>query len=245
MSDSSQPELGTTSADIMASVSRGTIGMVPVVGSLVAEIVGNVIPNQRIERITRFVLLLESRLKHLEGEVLRVTMTAPPAVDLLEDAFVQAARATNEERLEHIANAVAYGLSSDEKSKAEAKRMLWLVGQLNDAEIIILRGALIQTREDANADAEFRKRHEDLLAPDSTHLGSSDVEIEEMALKKSYGQRLQELGLIRMRFTKPRRGELPEFDGDTGMMKASGTKVTRLGRMLLRYLNLVPTWCTQ
>ena len=41
MTASEQPELGNTSRDIVASLAKGTTGMVPLVGSLIAEIVGN------------------------------------------------------------------------------------------------------------------------------------------------------------------------------------------------------------
>jgi hypothetical protein len=34
------------------------------------------------------------------------------------------------------------------------------------------------------------------------------------------------------------RGQLPEFDETTGMMKASGHEMTPLGRMLLREIGL-------
>ncbi|MFW6114130.1 MAG: hypothetical protein ACOC7K_00140 [bacterium] len=238
-----QPRLGATSTDIVASLAKGTTGMVPVIGPLVAEIVGNIIPNQRVERIVRFVQLLNERLSNLEQEVLNSKLKQPPVVDFLEDAFIQAARATSGERLEHIANVVANGISDGELNEAETKRMLWLLRQLNDSEIVVLRSRLATTREDYEADAEFQNTHAELLAPDATHMGSSEEEFEEAALKKSYRAHLHDLGLTRPRFKKPRRGELPEFDDKTGMMKSSGSDVTRLGKMLLRYLNLTPEWC--
>ena len=93
--------LGNTSRDIVASLTKGTTGMVPIVGPLIAEIVGNVIPNQRVDRITRFVALLEQRLGKLEEDVVRSKIAAPVLVNILEDSFTQAARATTQERLEH------------------------------------------------------------------------------------------------------------------------------------------------
>lgn len=216
--------------------------MVPIVGSLVAEIVGNVIPNQRVDRIVQLVQLLEERLGNLEKDLLEKRLRGPVAVDLLEDAFTIAARATGQERLEHVANVIANGLSDEEFQQAEAKRMLWLLGQINDSEVIILRSRLPLTHEDVQADAEFRTKHSELLAADATHMDSSDDDLDEAALKSSYRQHLHDLGLLRLRIAKPKRGELPQFDEKTGMMKANGVDVTRLGKMLLRYLNLIPDW---
>ena len=118
--------------------------------------------------------------------------------------------------------------------------MLWLLDQVTDSEIILLRGILPLTREDYQRDASFREKHEGLLEPDMTHVGSAEEELEDAALKASYRQHLHDLGLLRKRYKKPKRDEMPELDATTGMMKANGTDVTRLGKMLLRYLDLIP-----
>jgi len=242
MSTNEPPQLGNTSTDIIANIAKGATGAVPIVGSLIAEVVGNIIPNQRVDRIVQFVQQLEKRLGSLEQEVLRNKLLQPEAVDLLEDAFSQAARATSQERIGHIANVVANGLSEEELKQTEAKRMLWLLGQLNDSEVIILRSELAHTYEEVDADADFRSKHAELLAPDVLYTGLPQEEFEKAALKQSYQQRLHELGLLRYRFRRPQRGALPEFDENTGMMKATGSQVTTLGEMLLRYLNLIPDW---
>ncbi len=239
---SEPPKLGNTSIDVVTSLAKGVTGAIPIAGSLIAEIVGNIIPNQRLDRIARFLQLLNDRLDGIEQSLLETRLPQPEVVDLLEDAFTQAARATTQERLEHIASVVANGISAEELNQAQTKRMLWLLGQLNDAEIVILRSRLALTREDIHLDADFRNKHQELLAPDATHMGSSEDEFEEAALKTSYRSHLDDLGLVRVRFKQPRRGELPEFDDKTGMLKASGTEITRLGRMLLRHLDLIPDW---
>lgn len=235
-------ELVPNATDRIASLTKGVFGAAPVVGPLAAEIIGNIIPNQRADRIVRFVQKLDERVKHLEAEALHQRTTDPQFVDIVEDAFVQAAKAVSDERLDHIANVVAHGIVAEELNHAQTKRMLWLLEQLNDAEIIMLRSRLAMTRGDCDSDAEFREKHEQVLAPDATHLGSSDEEFEEAALKTSYRQHLLDSGLLRHRFSRPRKGELPEFDDKTGMLKASGADVTRLGKMLLGYLNLIPEW---
>jgi len=242
MDSADAPRLGNTSIDIVTSLTKGTVGAVPFVGSLIAEVVGNVIPNQRVDRITRFVQLLEERLAQIEHEVLKSRLTVAPAVDMLEDAFIQAARATSDERLEHIANVVANGIAAEELNQVETKRMLWLLGQINDIEVILLRGRLPKTQGEAHADADYREKHAVVLQPRMPHLGSPPGEIEEAALYDSYKQHLVDLGLLRPNFKRPGRNELPEFDHKTGMMKASGHDVTTLGRMLLRYLSILPAW---
>lgn len=240
--NSKKPELDDNRVDGVVSLAKGVVGAAPFVGSLVSEVIGYVIPNQRIDRIAEFVRLLDERVKNIEKERLEQRFCQPLGIDLLEDALYLAARATSHERLEHIANVVAHGISAEEMNQAETKRMLWLLGQLNDQEVVILRSQIALTRTDIERDAEFRERHADLLTPVATHMGSEDGDFEEAALKNSYRRHLIELGLSRNRFKRVGKGEIPQFDPSTGTLKATGSEVTRLGKMLLRYLDIMPEW---
>lgn len=234
--------LGFNRQDSLVAVAKSVFGTVPGIGSAVSEIVGYIIPNQRQERIVTFVQLLDDRVSNIEKRELGTKIRRPSNVDLLEDAFLQAARATSGERLEHIANVVANGLSADESKQAETKRMVWLLGQLTDQEIVLLRGSLPLAGGDYELDSEFQDLHEDLLGPDPLYNGASEEQFEVAELKSSYMQNLHELNLMRLRFKTTRRGEAPEFDEKTGMMKSSGSEPTLLGKMLLRYLDLMPDW---
>ena len=236
------PSLNVSTSDYVTSLAKGAFGAIPFAGPIAAEIIGHIIPNQRADRIVRFVELLEERVKHLEQESFRERCLQPDSVDLVEDALFQAARAKSQDRLEHLANLVANGLAGDDPKQAEASKMLWLLERLNDVEVILLRARLVQTNEDVQRDAEFREKHATVIAPRGAHLGSSWDEIEDEAIHNSYKQHLVELGLLRPNFKRPRKNELPEFDPKTGMMKSSGHEVTLLGRMFLRYLNLIPEW---
>lgn len=239
------PSLNVSTSDYITSLAKGAFGAIPFAGPIAAEIIGHAIPNQRADRIVRFVELLEERVKHLEQDAFRERCLEQDSVDLIEDALFQAARAKSEARLEHLVNIVAHGLTDEDTKQAEASKMLWLLEKLNDVEVILLRSRLVQTREDVQRDAEFREKHATIIAPRGTHMGSSWEEIEEEAIHKSYKQHLVELGLLRPNFKQPRRNELPEFDSRTGMMKANGHDITLLGKMLLRYVGLIPAWADQ
>lgn len=69
-------ELEDRPIDYVTTAAKGALGAVPFVGSLLAELAGNVIPNQRIDRITKFAVLLESRLSELEQATCR--LACPP-----------------------------------------------------------------------------------------------------------------------------------------------------------------------
>jgi hypothetical protein len=52
-------------------------------------------------------------------------------------------------------------------------------------------------------------------------------------LEGTYCDNLRRLGLLQTKYKKPKKGELPEFDEKTGMMKAGSDQISRLGRLLL------------
>ena len=48
-------QLDNNKADLAAITARASLGAIPVAGSFLAEIAGTLIPNQRIDRIAKFV----------------------------------------------------------------------------------------------------------------------------------------------------------------------------------------------
>ena len=236
------PSTASNSADKVTAFAKGVLGAVPFVGPMAAEIVGAVIPNQRVDRLVRFFELLEERVKHLEQASFYEKCLEQDSVDLIEDALLQSARAKSEERLNYIADIVANGLVSGEKERLESQKMLWLLEKVSNIEVILLRGQLPGDGDEYRADAKFQTTHNEILKSRALDMGSSDEEFDEEALYSSFKMHLVDLTLLRPNFRKPRRGEFPEFDHRTGKMKASGHAVTRLGKMLLRQLKLMPEW---
>lgn len=225
--------LGVRLADRIAALTRGTVGAVPYIGPIVSELVTQLIPNQRLERIEAYIMELDKRVKKVE----RDKLVRPRKVDLFEDGAFQAIRSLSEKRTEYIANVVAGGLSGEEKEELEAKRMLNLLTQLDDGQIILLSSYLDKNRNDE----EFWKIHEDVLKPKAVNLESSQEEIDVATIQEMAKRELVRLGLLRPRIRKPPRGQLPEFDEKTGMMKAFGHDITSLGRLFLRHMDLAGT----
>lgn len=63
---------------------------------------------------------------------------------------------------------------------------------------------------------------------------SSREELDRDEMYRLARSHLVDLGLLKATFRKPKRGEAPEFDEKTGMMKAKGLELSPLGRLLLR-----------
>jgi hypothetical protein len=227
-------QLGETWKGRGVALTKGALGAIPVAGSLIAEVAGLILPNQRLDRLEAYVRKLDERLRELSKEDLIARMEDRERLDLFEEGGVQAWRALTPERMDYIAKVVAEGIAGDDLAKIEAKRILGLLRQIDDDQIVILISYLYRYQRDE----EFYAKHERILKPVAAHMGSSREELDADAMFKLARAQLIQLGLLKNQFKKPAKGALPEFDDDTGTMKVSSRSVTPTGRLLLRRIGV-------
>ena len=227
--------MSTKGTDVATIIGKGLLGAIPFVGPLAAEIVGAVIPNQRIDRIELLLKLLESKIQEEDRLKVKERIISPESVDLIEDGFIQASRALSEDRKEYIASLLKNSLTDDELKHIEYKRLLSILGELNDLEILILKSKALHRGQPEFE--EFWGAHEGALTPPLAHMESTQEEIDKNTIYQTHKMHLVNLGLLKPRFKKPKRGELPEFDDKTGMIKAQSYEITALGRLLLRSID--------
>lgn len=131
-------QLRPTGDDTAAAVLRGGVGMIPVIGSVLAEVVNHTIPNQRIDRLAAFMEQLTDMLEAREIPELEMKLQQPNNVDLFETGAFQVAQALSSARLMYIAEAVANGIAVEDRSKLHHKRLLTILGELDDEEVALL-----------------------------------------------------------------------------------------------------------
>lgn len=112
--------------------------------------------------------------------------------------------------------------------------MLKVLVELEDDQIIVLTSYLRKNTRNK----EFYKKHAEVLETKRNYLGGGTKRADESVMQRTAKQHLVRLELLQPTFKKPTKGEIPEFDLKTGMIKASGYKLTWLGSMLLRYLGI-------
>lgn len=216
-------ELAPQTADYVASAAKALVGAVPFAGSLLVELAGTVIPNQRMDRMAQFARCLEDRLVRLEQDFVRSQLNDPGFTDLMEEGLNQAARAVSPERRAQIAELVSGSLGADEIAYAESKHLLRLLGELNDVEIL----RLDMYRHVAwGRGKEYREKHEGVLTPAVATSASSEGERVKAVLQKSYDQHLERLGLL----------EVPE--PNTPHIVPHGYRLTALGGLLCERVGL-------
>ncbi len=217
----------TNKTDILVSGLKGVAGMIPLVGSLTAEVISTLIPNQRIDRIDDFLHILDEKVAGVERKVIENKFRTPYFVNLFEDSLYQVARSLTQERKEYIASLLKNGLTSDEVEVVRYKYILSLLSELNDAEVILLQ--LYTHLHDKN----FNAKHKNIIWKPKI----SD-DIDERIVHESYKEHLVRLGLLKYKPKTPRNGQKSEIDEVTGRDKLVGHEITPLGRVLLRYIDL-------
>ncbi len=225
--------------EIITIFSKGLVGAIPFIGPLASEIIGATIPNQRLERIELFLKKLESKIDKTEYEKVKVKAKEPESIDLFEDSLIQASRALSEERKEYIASLLKNSLTDEELEHIEYKRLLNILSELNDLEILILKSKEYMYCDDDNKAKEFWKKHGEALKEPIIYDGmTSSEELNKATLFKTHKSHLVNLGLLKAQFKIPNSGEPPEFDKETGMIKASGYYSSDLGSLLLEKIGI-------
>lgn len=232
--DEEPPKLGAGASDHISALLRMGAGAIPVAGAAFSELITHVIPGVRLERIEEYLRWLTVKLQALTQEELQCRLQEPENISTFEEGGYQCSRAITSDRREQIASIVAHGISGDSSAAIEARRLLNLLSELDDGQIIILSSHLSKNM----FDDKFHERHRHILTGPAVHMQSPTEDIDKRAVHELAKAQLISLGLLRPRYKKPKKGEAPEFDLKTGMVKASSVDLTPLGRLLLRRIGI-------
>jgi hypothetical protein len=225
-------DLGVSLPDYVTLAAKSVLGVVPFAGSLLNEIAGTIIPNQRLDRIARFAAVLDEKLSRFERSLIRTQLADENFTEIMEEAIGQAARSTTEERRGYIASLIASGLDPSAIGFIETRHLLRILGEVNDAEVIWLRSYLVPF---IRGDQEFRHKHAAVLdLPPAPFRAPAEIR-DKHALKDGYQHHLAQLGLLEPNYDKDRNGMLIL---ESSTPKLTGYEIAWLGKMLLRYVGL-------
>jgi hypothetical protein len=227
-------QLAVRAPDAVATVAKAVAGMAPIVGPLLAELAGTIVPNQRLDRIADFCVELDARLSKLEQAHLHSQLDNPEFCSLLEEGLQQAARVVSDRRRAEIAELVAHSLTPDEIEYAESEHLLRILGDLNDVEVVRLGSHL----HNSYVRDEYRELHREELSPALVSYASPQREKDEAGLQRSYDHHLERLGLVRVLYVIDSQTKLPRFDRFTGAQEIRGHDLTLLGQLLLRQIGI-------
>lgn len=134
-------DLDTNSTDIIISGVSAAVGLVPIAGGFVSEIVQNVIPNQREDRIVKFISDLSDELEKTQFSLEELkkkfenlkygTFIYNCLHDLVNDVY--------EEKINYYKNLCVNAITNDEKNLIHCERILKILSELDYYEILYLK----------------------------------------------------------------------------------------------------------
>ncbi|WP_285019594.1 hypothetical protein [Novosphingobium sp. fls2-241-R2A-195] len=217
--------------DQLVAIGKGAASLIPLIGGPLAEIIGVAVPRQRADRIAAYVRELDTRIQKLAEETRQALAGNAAKIDLIEEGGYQAARAMSEERILQIANAVAGGLDANDIDVLRRRRLLVMLGELDDDEVAILNA---YGRTYAGGD---RRAFAEIQMPGRAHLGSPPEAHEQQRLYEAGKAHLLRLDLLKRNYGNVKKGELPEFESRIGDFKHR-VEIAPLGRLLLKEIGL-------
>ncbi len=227
--DKPKNELQHNVNDYAALTLKAALGVIPLAGPALSELIGYVYPNQREERLIKFVKTLADKISHLEEAFIASQIKDETFNDLVEDGLRQATRALSDERHEYIASIIANSLSSEDIEYQESKHFMRILGELTDIEIIWLRFYLVPT---TGGDEGFRNLHSEALKLIRPVLSSPQPIIDKSTLQGNYKEHLSQLALLEKVYA-------PQINSRTDETRLIPERfeITSLGKLLLREIN--------
>jgi len=184
-------ELDNNSADIIVSNAKSFLGLLPGIGAALSEIISIAIPNQRMDRIVKYLYKLNDEMKVLTDEI----KNNKEKINLIETGLKSAANSTFEEKCEWIANIVIHGIKDDIEITF-ADNIINIISQLNYEQIIILY-YYIKYRIVTEEGRLFTKKFDDIFNF-SKYLDTDREKYNIMRSKDKYNKTiLVNLGLLR------------------------------------------------
>lgn len=222
--------------DKLTALTKGLTGIIPIGGSLISEIVGSLIPNQRIDRLAKYIQVLEDKLSSIPIDRMNELLNNTELIDLLEDGFFQASRASSDERREYISQIILNGIDGSQIEYSQSRSLLRLLGELTDVELIWLRYYANYYAEDFR---KFSNLHKEVLHNRYPSSDGNEEQHRKYILQDYCSKHLESMGLLGVvnNNIDPKLQML--YRAHMAEITPNGYFITRLGLTLLKQLGLV------
>ena len=221
-----KPPAGNAAPDRIVAALRAVASAVPIAGGVLAEIVNEIIPNQRIDRIESYLKNLAIEIDALKMDDVSDRMLRPSNIALIEQGAYQAARAISEERRKRIAACVARGISNSDKEAAGFERVLWLIGEMDDHELALLAAYFTGN---SKSWARLGSQHATINAKQSDR--------DRALLHKAALIKLEKLGVFDFRYDYKPGTTDPVFEKSSGKPRGF-YEISAIGRLVVKMAGL-------
>ncbi len=162
-------------ADVARAVVLGTIGMIPIVGSLLSELASTYYPEAKLTRLLAFAEELAASVDQVQDRLDTEFIRREEFARLFEEVLDRATQARNAGKLAAFASAAAASMTVDRLGQAERQRFLDLLDQLRPGHLRVL-AAIARGSEERGDDLSVLTRdHDELVITAASVLFMPDV----------------------------------------------------------------------
>ena len=226
--------LDTNSADITAIILKSTCKLAPVVGGFIGEIVGQLIPNQRINRVQQYSEILGKMFEELDETLLPILIANNNFIEFVEDSYYHAIRSATQKRMEQIAHIVFEGIKSRDTEFSERRHIFQILSQINDIEIIILGYFLYKKYGNSR---KYQEKYPEIFEREYYDYPEDSDQRDKSAILESYYGHLTGLGLLVQNYSIDNKS-VSDTKNRISLVNPNGLSISRSGKLLLRYLNI-------
>lgn len=180
-------------------MSRAILGIVPFLGPALQELMSDIIPNQRLDRMSQFLYELNHRVTQIEG-FKDIIESNKERIILLEKAIAYSARTNSNIKSIGMVNVLLDGILSDETSLEESAQFLRILDDISEAQLIILKYYYLSQTGDSR---KFRQKHVKLFKYERLFVKASIADRRGHAIYMSNVQGLANYGLLKRTYTWP------------------------------------------
>lgn len=195
-------KLGKNGYDWATFTAKSSLGAIPFVGTFLGELVTQIIPNQRLERIEQYLLFLDNELSATKEKfkIFQNNISIPQGIEILEDCLISAGRSSSDIRKQRLARLTFTSLTCSPINYREAKKMINLYSELTDEELIMLvyhrePSFIGSGRNPDDYHTIMMKKFPEVLEPISATLGQDPEVYRRKALQDSHRETLIQRGL--------------------------------------------------
>jgi hypothetical protein len=223
-------EIENNKTDITVTGLKGLASIIPGIGGIVSELIGQTIPGQRIDRIAEFIKMLNERISRIEIQQESINTFF---IDIFEDSALQALRALTTQRNEYLANFVTQAIGIETTQYEVKKKLIFILSELSDLDIEILKSF--------NSFEHIRMKQKFYCEPLAygPYERLSDQEKNDYDAKAIawhiHVSSLEKLGLLSAEYETSQI----RLNSKITQPPVSGYKITTLGKLLLRSISFL------
>lgn len=233
------PEIKQRAIDYVVSTSKAGLNLIPIIGSFLAEITSSIIPNQRIDRVVKYLQILRRKLENIDEVQKKLLETDKDLNLLFEKSIIFSAQTTSQNKYEYYSEFIINSLINKDVDVIKKERMIDILSNLNEIEILFIIFYCKNSRRPMGSN--FFKKYRNILYP---HPQTMDQPIELRAnntFQEHYLTNLERYDLLEFRININSKTKLPEWDQFNNRFKRSFENLTAMGLLLAKFIGAYHT----